>query len=170
MLAWIRILSFVLVTMSVIPAHGKGASADDLLPWPWGSECPFPWTRIEGDWIARSEDGGERFSLNVKRELDNGARVLEVRRYDALDNLIARGEGVSAKSQRVVRAAMVGVGAYSGESYWALIRTYSETQKRTCSKNKQVTVITLRPANESTGDHDVHIIVDKEGSVRRSKP
>lgn len=169
-MGWIRILTFTMVVLSVIPATAKPSSADDLLPWPWGSECPFPWTRIEGEWVGRSQDYTERFALTVTRELENGSKVLEVKRYDSYDNLIARGEGIAPRSQRIVRAGMVGVGEYSGESYWALIRTYSETQRRTCSKSKQVMVITLRPTNEKSGDHDVHIIVDREGRVRRDRP
>ncbi len=168
-MGWIRFVSFLIVVLSVVPATGKTSKVDDLLPWPWGTECPFPWTRIEGEWVGKSQKITERFTLIIKDELESGAKILEVKRYDDLDNLIGQGEGVAPKGQRIVRAAMLGVGNYDGESYWALIRTYSEAPKKACTKNKQVMVITLRPTYEKSEQQDVHIVVDREGAARRNK-
>lgn len=139
----------------------------DVLPWPWGSECPFPWSKIDGDWSTRGTIH-EQFSFVYKGETKNGSRILDVSRFDEDGRLIGEGEGVSPKGERIVRAAMVGVGPSKGKSYWALVRTYRENQagSKSCTKNKLVTVITLRPVG-STQTEDVHIIIDKEETVRK---
>lgn len=132
----------------------------ELLPWPWGTECPFPWRKIEGNWTVRSSENHEHFSFIVKGTWENGTRILEVQRYTGKGLLIGLGEGVAPRSERIVRAAMTGVGPEEGKSYWALVRTYVEKKKLSCARGKQVTVITLRPTDGSSDD--VHLIVDKE--------
>lgn len=141
---------------------------DDLLPWPWGSECPFPWSRIEGEWTTRGSLTPERFSFTNKGELENGSRVLDVKRFDFEGELIGVGEGISPRGERIVRAGMVGVGPDKGKTYWALVRTYRELEKKSCSRTKQVTVITLRSASHD-GEKETHFIVDKEDGVRRKR-
>jgi hypothetical protein len=141
----------------------------DLLPWPWGSECPFPWTRIEGDWVVRSGERHDRFTFSVKGTWDNGTRVLEVLRYDSRGRLIGTGEGVAPRGERIVRAAMSGQGSEKGKTYWALVRSYVEKRKMSCAKGKLVTVITLRPTDGASPD--VHLIVERdEDEPKESQP
>jgi len=165
-----KFLGAAALFLSVHSSLGFAENAlSDLLPWPWGSECPFPWTQIEGDWVAR-KDHSERFTFIVKGTWENGTKVLEVRRFDSQERLIGIGEGVAPKGERIVRAAMTGVGPDEGHTYWALVRTYVERinrRNRSCAKNKQVTVITLRPAEGNSPD--VHVIVDREDSNPREK-
>ena len=160
-------LAFVLGSLATNAEVRKGG---DLLPWPWGSECPFPWAIIEGEWNTRQKLNAERFTFEVKGTWDNGTRILEIRRYNEKDELIGLGEGASQRREKILRASMVGVGPAEGKSYGAISRTYvEEEQKRSCSKNKQVTVITLRDANGSS-EHDVHLIIDKEAAAHKTKP
>ncbi|MGE0762832.1 MAG: hypothetical protein AB7N80_06110 [Bdellovibrionales bacterium] len=160
----------VVLLLSATLAAAEVRKKGDLLPWPWGSECPFPWTKIEGEWTSRQKNNPDRFTFEVKGTWDNGTRVLEIRRYNEKDELIGLGEGTSQRREKIVRASMAGVGPAEGESYWAIIRTYvEEEQKRSCSKNRQVTVITLRDANGSE-ENDVHLIIDKDDASRKTKP
>lgn len=168
-----RLFNFlrILGLASLLIGFSSGADqyqTTDWLPWPWGSECPFPWSKIDGDWVTRDSLTPERFTFTYKGELKNGSRILDVRRYDFNDELVAVGEGISPRGERIVRAAMIGAGSEKGKSYWALVRTYRELQKKSCSHTKQVTVITLRSAS-ATGESDTHFIVDKEDTVRRKK-
>lgn len=144
----------------------------DLLPWPWGSECPFPWTKIEGTWSVRSDESpNQKFTFEVTGTRENGTKVLEVRRYDGKGRLIGIGEGISPKGERVVRAVMTGIGPDAGNFYWAIVRTYSDkapNRKNSCAQGKLVTVITLRSTDGSS--EDIHLIVDKEAEGACFKP
>lgn len=142
---------------------------DDLVPWPWGTECPFPWAKIEGQWTTLRKDHPERFQFDLKGVWKNGTRVIEVRRYNQEDELIGLGEGITTRGEKIVRAAMVGVGPDEGKTYLAFIRTYVEAPKRTCSRGKLVTVVTLR-SSDGSEEHDTHVIIEKDSSGNSSKP
>ncbi len=156
----------ILITSLLMgPALHADLKPLDLLPWPWGSECPFPWTTIEGEWVVRSKDASqERFLFEVTQTWDNGTKVLEVSRFDQTGSLIGVGKATAPRGERVIRAVMTGVGPNNkGIPYWILVRTYVERlekRKKSCTRGKLVTVITIR----SRDGQEVHLIVDKEDS------
>lgn len=167
----LKTVTLALTALMITTAQAADHEVLDLLPWPWGSECPFPWTKIEGTWTVRKDDSQEKFTFEVTGTWENGTNVLEVRRYDGKGRLIGVGEGISPKGERVVRAVMTGFGPHAGKSYWAIVRTYSEkisNRKNSCARGKLVTVITLRPTDGSS--EDVHLIVDKEAEGSCLKP
>ena len=161
------LLNFVL--WSIGSAQAVTFRGDDVLPWPWGSECPFPWSKIEGEWVAKTDTLSERFTFTVQDDRSPTTRVLLVHRFRSDGELIATGRGLAPRDDRVVRAVMVGVGSESGTSYWAIVRTYSEKQKKSCSRNKQVTVITLRSADGSA-ENETHMVLEKAEAQRKSGP
>ena len=163
-------LLVIAIILSVRVATATPApEKDDLIPWPWGTECPFPWEKIEGQWFTRHKDHPERFTFEVKKTDEYGSRILEIRRYNEDEKLIGLGEAVSAKYEKIVYAQMVSVGTDEERRYLAIIRTYVEAQKRSCARGKQVTVITLRDSDGSE-NHDTHVIIDKGQSSGRKTP
>lgn len=166
MVRFLRLLTAAALLLSVKPGlASSGVSRDDLMPWPWGSECPFPWSNIEGVWVSIGNENPTRFTFEVKGLWDSSTRLLEIRRYNSDDELVGIGEGTSQRREKIVRAAMIGIGLSEGESYWAIIRTYNEEQSRSCARSKQITVVTLRDADGSNS-HDVHMVIEKEQSAR----
>jgi len=160
------ILSAVLVAILSLPGF---AHADDIIPWPWGTECPFPWSNIEGDWSVKT-DGNllkHKFHFDIKGTWENGTRILNVIWYDASGTLMAKGEGLSSRGERIVRAA-IGGATGDGNSYWAIVRAYHPKGKKSCSRTKLVTVITLRSFYEQ--EPDIHLELEKSVDEQKSKP
>jgi hypothetical protein len=162
-----RLISVLLglTVWAALPVYADPVESDDfgifdLLPWPWGTECPFPWKTIEGKWNSRTTVGREKFEFNSQGSLSNGTRLLEVARYDFEGRLVGVGMGVARRGDRIVRAAMVGVGEDDGSDYWAFIRTYSQ-KKTTCARKNQVTVVTLRSIKNHSFK-DVHMVLDRD--------
>lgn len=164
---WLLALMFFIPNLGLKPLQILPSAGAEVLPWPWGSECPFPWTRIEGSWVANTSGGAQRFDFLIVGSLSNGTVQLMVKWYDSFGNMIGQGEGLAPKTERIVRAALAGMGAEESNSYWAFVRTYmAKKGKKTCAKNQQVTVLTLRPA-DGKGD-ERHFILEKlEENTRR---
>jgi hypothetical protein len=165
------LLRLFLLLLLWAPAHVWAVDfnnySEGVLPWPWGSECPFPWTKIEGEWTARGEGATDHFTFMLQGRQPDGGHGLAISRYGKNGELIGIGRGVAPRGERIVRAAMVGIGPEEGKTYWAIVRTYTEKQKKSCARNKQVTVITLKAAEGS--DEEIHYVLDREDSVRRAK-
>ncbi|MCB0342893.1 MAG: hypothetical protein H6626_12570 [Pseudobdellovibrionaceae bacterium] len=134
---------------------------EDTLPWPWGTECPFPWQDIEGMWKMRSNVEGSYFEFTVISELEDGSRVFEVTHYNEDFEIIAAGRGLAPSGKRIVRAAMHSPEEYKGRpySYWAIVRSYERTNDYGCGGDL-VTAVTFRPVEQAEGvDH--HYILEK---------
>lgn len=164
MLKILNILIFTVLASWGTSSLATSNQSDDLVPWPWGSECPFPWEKIQGAWVSRGSSNATRFTFNVKGSWGKDVRVLEIKRYNESGDLIATGEGTSHRREKIVRAAMVGVGKFEGEAYWAIIRTYVEVQRRSCARGSKITVVTLRDADGSE-EHDLHYVIEKENNT-----
>lgn len=160
------ILTFL---MSLLVICGPGAVGSDLLggddgntlPWPWGSECPFPWSNIEGMWEQKEpkseQFGSNYFEFEIIDEWESGVHVFRVSQYDAVGDLVATGKGVSPKGRRIVRSVLLPVdGSDANDAYTVIVRAYTEDR---CS-DELVTVLTMRKNGAPLGE-DVHMIVKK---------
>ena len=157
------LLIFLAFGMSAMASAGPGDFAqDDPLPWPWGTECPFPWTTIDGYWeVADEEVVFDYFEFETTSVRESGTRVFQIRHYNRTGEMIAEGRGVSQKGQRIVRAALTTRGQKKPiERYWAIVRTYVENETFSCEDRRLVTVLTLRPIGKPSSK-DVHYLIEK---------
>lgn len=141
---------------------------DEVLPWPWGTECPFPWGMIEGEWRVTGLDretapeAPDHFEFKVTYVAWDGTHHFEISRYSEDGRLLAFGRGVSPYSHKIIRAAMIEVSddGTSGRKYWAIVRAYQTDQESSCGK-ELTTVITLRPINMQEQTEDIHFVIEK---------
>ncbi|NQY99380.1 MAG: hypothetical protein HRT45_01765 [Bdellovibrionales bacterium] len=148
---------------SVAQATSVLGEGGDTLPWPWGSECPFPWNSIEGMWEEKepkTEGFLETyFQFEIIEVWQSGTHVFRVQQYDGEGNLVAEGKGVSPRGQRIVRAMLLPTDS-TGEakSYFVIVRAYTE-DRFSCS-DKLITVLTMRERGAPLDD-DMHMIIKK---------
>jgi hypothetical protein len=133
----------------------------DVFPWPWGSECPFPWREIEGTWMVKGEDNsffnGNSLTFDVKKE-DDGVKVLEIAQFDREANLRARGNGFSEKDKRVVKGIMTS--EQTGKNYTVMVRSYSKKSK-SCRSTDLVSAITFCPLRGKKCLQDSNYVLEK---------
>lgn len=153
------VLALLLATSAF--AYAPTSDPDDPLPWPWGTECPFPWHNIEGIWMLEGKQAADQFQFRVISVWDNGTHVFEINRYDKNGQLVGKGQGIAPSGQRIVRAIMYSVLAdgFVGERYKVIVRAYKESENITCS-GELITVLTIRPLTGS-GPREVHYIINK---------
>lgn len=156
-----KILLVLLLVVGVSAAAKDVCTQGDALPWPWGTECPFPWDGIEGDWVVADNESGDTFSFKVLSVDRLGRRTFEIRRYNAKKELIASGKGVASKRRKILRAFLSSIYEPKKKNYWALIRGYNEFEGFTCDPNQIAVVITLRTTRPKTCEKDVHYIIRK---------
>jgi len=141
------------------------AEGGDSLPWPWGSECPFPWHNIEGMW-TESEPKTEDlpvsfFEFEIIDYWSNGTRVFRVTQYSESGDVLAVGRGTAPRGQKIVRAVLL-PSRPGHVSFSAIVRAYTE-DRFVCS-DKLVTVLTMRKRG-ATPSEDVHLIIGKTQKV-----
>lgn len=155
-LALLILGSLSVAAKEVCPSNG------DALPWPWGTECPFPWAMIEGEWNASAFESADRFTFRVLSVDRRGGRTFEIKRYNAENELIAQGKGVASKRKKIIRAFLSSVQEEKKKNYWALVRAYSEDVGFTCNTDQLAVVITLRTSRPKTCEPDTHFIVKRD--------
>ena len=162
-----RSLISVLLTLFVIsfPAQAEiyqpMGDGGQVLPWPWGSECPFPWHNIEGMW-TESEPRTESlpityFEFEIIDEWASGTRIFKVTHYDEEGNVIAVGRGTASKGYKIVRAVLLPK-EKGLDSYSVIVRAY--TEDRFACSDELVTVLTVRKRG-ATPEEDIHLIIGK---------
>ena len=156
-------LFLALLVFGSISAAAKDicTSNGDALPWPWGTECPFPWSMIEGEWSALDVESADAFVFRVLSVDRRGNRTFEIKRYNAENELIAQGKGVASKRKKIIRAFLSSVQEEKKKNYWALVRAYSEQDGFTCDAERLAVVITLRTSRPKTCEKDAHFIIKK---------
>ena len=151
------LISLILIGAIVAPATGTtiiDTTGDDLFPWPWGTECPFPWSKIEGLYQVKagknSSYKGHVIELTVSSEEGDGSRELEIVQYDSSGDLHAEGVGYADEDGLIVKGYMDRERDEKG--YKVFVRTYiSNTTKqvtnrvKNCRDRKTVTAITFCP-------------------------
>jgi len=111
------------VVLKSVPAEAKKVvrTSDHTIPWPWGAEMPFPWTFVQGIWLAENDTFKSYFTFRVVRSKPGSINQLEVQEVDpATCEIIARGVGF--EENRVVRAQMI---ARHGNVYRLALRSFS---------------------------------------------
>ncbi|MBX2988264.1 MAG: hypothetical protein KF802_10230 [Bdellovibrionaceae bacterium] len=79
-------------TPSLTDARPLGG--DDFVPWPFGSEMPFPWSFVQGVWLAEHGEFRSYFRFRVLKN-DDGMRTLSVQQIDPVTcEQIAEGVGI----------------------------------------------------------------------------
>lgn len=145
-----------------LPPPGKGnPKGGPEVPFPLATTLPFPWGNIEGIWKIVTNEGTQiSFSFTVQTDLD-GHQYLSVAQIDtSTGQLVAEGVGISVETDKLVRAAMK---AKNGAAYMLFIGSYKNTNQYVVGgqASKSVTVLTVRPFTDLTGDKDVQVIVQK---------
>ena len=139
----------------------------DALPWPWGSECPFPWDEIEGMWKATSPDQmGRQFApslgyyqFEVVSVWVSGTRVVEVTKYSPEGEIIGKGRGYAPEGQRILRAVILTSEGLNLPNHRVIVRSYNESATASCSSSL-VTVLTARPMSDDR-TQETHFILTK---------
>jgi hypothetical protein len=145
-----KLIINILLAMAVLSVYApRGFAGDDLFPWPWGTECPFPWKDIDGLYIVdtnvdeRPYDG-HYIVFNVETEEDDGRiKYLDIRQYNRRGEQYARGRGYSQKDQRIVKGVLKTDA--SGREYTVMVRSYVSNKRLSCKKGDLVTAITFCP-------------------------
>lgn len=153
------LIALTSVANATIPM-GEGG---DTLPWPWGTECPFPWNSIEGMWEEKEPKSGAFYETYFEFEIievwQSGTHVFRVNQYDGTGSMIATGKGVSPSGQRIVRAMLLPTTqSERNKSYFVIVRAY--TEDRFACSDQLVTVLTMRERG-ATLDKDLHMIIKK---------
>ena len=135
---------FVILAVSVmsLTAHsGAPGTKGDMVPWPWGSECPFPWSGVEGTWrvdpVSQSEFAG--YALEFHHYKEGAKKVLAARIFNASGEVLAVGHGFSINGGEVILLTMKNI---STESRFRIyVRVYPEHGGLSCSdRSRQVMV------------------------------
>lgn len=163
-------MSLKLMIAALIMALMGGSSpgySEDILPWPVGSECPFPWSSIEGDWFPLEAIEQQKLHFEVSQKLKDGTKVLDVLHYNSTGNLIGWGRGISPKGEKIVRLRMEYVSADRTGEYWGIVRAYvpqGEPTPASCARSRRVTVFTLRPIDKRSKENEIHLFIEKASS------
>lgn len=137
------------VSLAKVSRDNARPSGTDPVPWPWGAEAPFPWTFVQGTWLAENETVRTYFTFRVIRS-KSGINQLEVQEVNPSNcEVIARGVGY--EQNRVVRAQMV---SFNGGAVYRLsLRSFSAQaiQSRVAVKpvNGQYVVLSVVPFEAS---------------------
>ena len=135
---------------------------DDLFPWPWGSECPFPWRDINGTWKVIGPKGayynGHILIFDVQTEDEKSVKFLEIDQYSSTGAFYAGGHGYSEKNKRIVKGILkTDVG---NKNYVVMVRSYSKDQK-TCRGSDLVTAVTFCPVRGKRCMDDSNYILER---------
>jgi hypothetical protein len=186
----LRLLALMILGLGLSPllySNVARAGDDEVLPWPWDTECPFPWETIDGNWVVMSASDREgvqqsvginqdRFEIHIEYTSYDGTRYFQIRRYDQYGRLRATGRGYSPKAAKIIRAAMFALDdqgrSNPGETCWAIVRAYQSDVNLDCDDDL-TTVITVRPISQNAATtSDVHYVVSKtstQGSQNNHK-
>lgn len=145
-----------------------GPKGDDLFPWPWGTECPFPWQEINGTYVVHSAEPtpyrGHFMVFRVLKNKSANSNHLRVGHYDRRGWMLAEGYGYSENDQRIVRAVLKPVSARAGGESFVMVRSYLKDQSVGLAagcKGEQVTAITFCTIKDSGCYQDSNHILEK---------
>lgn len=173
-------MKFILVTLislflcTINSAHSYAPPSYDFrgngepLPWPWGTECPFPWNNIEGLWKAQTPEKRNTpsvesyYEFRIINKWNSGTRVFEVKKYSETGILLGEGKGYAPQGQKIVRAIVLGVDGMDIPNHRVIVRAYREVSASACGENL-VTVLTARPMSDNE-DEEIHYILLKDDS------
>ncbi|MCB0420283.1 MAG: hypothetical protein KDD61_04770 [Bdellovibrionales bacterium] len=137
------LIGLMFVSLTSITSYAQPKD-DDIWPWPWGSECPFPWNDIEGLWRIKNKQNAGYFRFELTKTDHSEGFLVRIDHIDMDGNVTASGSGFASYSQKIVRAALHSTVAEGKKSYWVIVRAYEMDKNVGCSGSVQ-TVVTLRP-------------------------
>lgn len=145
------LMAHAVADAKVGPRDARPAGTDPVIPWPWGAEMPFPWTFVQGVWLAEQDGAKSYFIFRVVKPKSGGLSQLEVQEIDPVTcNVVATGVGY--EQSRVVRAQMSMV---KGGNYRLALRSFSvrSVQSRVSAKpvNGQYVVLSVVPFDSAVG-------------------
>lgn len=135
-------------------AGARGSSdvlGDDLFPWPWGTECPFPWRDIGGEYVVLGANGAGSYNghfINfelVSKDVDD-IQFLKIQQYTRKGVKFAEGKVYSSKDQRIVRGILRTV--KTGKELTIIVRSYVKDAQKSCKSTEVknlVTAVTFCP-------------------------
>ncbi len=125
--------------MFSVQADNKILSDGEYWPYPWGTECPFPWSSISDDvWNFKLNKKDVFMSFYV-RELANGDMNLTVFGFDADDKLVLFGDNQFIYDQNVILLFLKDLTRTSEDKqYIVIIRMYDNRLKVERSSPKKL--------------------------------
>jgi hypothetical protein len=125
-----------------------GIYGDDVFPWPWGSECPFPWAEIEGTYKIRGMGGrgpysGHYVSFEAIESKVQNVKLLSIMQYDRRGQLYSKGQVYSSRDQRIVKGILRNI--KNNDEYTVIVRSYVKDRTSTCRDSALVTAVTFCP-------------------------
>ena len=132
--------SVIFALLFVVSSAGaQSINKEGIIPWPWGSEAPFPWEKIEGKWMAYNNSEYTYFAFE-EMESSTSSRLLRVYQVDPYTNKRVA-EGTGFETDRQVIAIMRGI---CGDTYRVSIRAYVDRDDR--GRFTKRTVMSVGPA------------------------
>lgn len=126
------------------------------VPFPFGTEIPFPWRSMQGIWATQSREVDALFSFQVQLD-DRGVKVLSVIHLDRVTRrVIGQGAGFANSEQKVVRAVMR---ATDGTNYLIFVRVFKDLYKKS-ALSRNSTVLTFRSLTRPEQE-DQHMLLRK---------
>ncbi len=125
------------------------------VPWPWGSELPFPWESIAGTWSAENEKFYTWFSFEVYPSQNGANPLIRVRQVDPLTRTEVA-SGIGFEDNKIVKAYMVG----KDSRYFISVRAYRTDTDHGPALTNSVTVLSISSAGTS-GDFMYHLVLSK---------
>lgn len=125
-------------------------NAGDLVPWPWGTECVFPWNEIEGNWRVRGTSesifNSHKLGFEIAEDVRGGVKLLYIKHMNERGEPIGHGTGYGDKDNKLIKAIMTIAGS-PGLNYEIIVRAYSrdDTQTVQCVGGKMALAVTFCP-------------------------
>lgn len=122
-----------------IPAQiDRSKDGTEPVPWPFGTEIPFPWDDINGVWKVVSGSKEVYFSFRVLPPSDDGERQINIQQINPRSCAVTA-NGIGYEIDRVVRGVMNG----RGLSYRISIRAFLDERASAVNGPTQVTVLSI---------------------------
>lgn len=127
---------------------------DRPVPIPWGAKLPFPWTIIQGTWMAEKGGFKSYFSFRVIKDRSSKEKQVLVSQIDAVTcDIIALGTGIA--TNKTVSAQMRNV--IDGRIYSLALNSFEENvlpeELNTKSINGQAVLMSISLVNTNTLPH-----------------
>jgi hypothetical protein len=160
---FILILLASLIGASVWAGSAKSFDGDDdLFPWPWGSECPFPWQKIQGTYVVKAlktgAHAGHILKVSAQEKKDqSGIQFLSIEEYGR-EGFYASGQGYAQENERIVKGILKEEN--NDKSYTVMVRSYAKEQHGNCNSGL-VTAITFCPLRGKKCMTDSNYILER---------
>jgi len=158
------VMIFFVLSFQVASAQCSGIDEKETFPWPWSTQCPFPWESIEGKWMATTKTGNEvYYDFRVISQTQDGEHYLIVTEYNEEMKILARGVGYSRRGELGVLAAMHWYAEDQHGGFWLQVSSFVDEQKATplaCVRKNLKTAVKMTPFGQIQ-DNEAPLIIEK---------